>query len=164
MTFSFNYLRFGANLIGNKFSSEVFHPARGFKFNLLWQPRKLCSNWRSSHLETCTNFREPIDSVLVGVKSTILEYKKSSGGSRNEFCGICVTYVERLLQHNPPRLGLDLEVLQVVGVVGRAKSVHDGSIVIGVLVRGRHAEDVRSDAGILLDILDVFLARNEKKN
>lgn len=88
------------------------------------------------------------------------EYKKSS---RGEVEGIKVTYVEWLFQHNPSGLGLNFEVFQVVGVVGRAECVHNRPIVVGIFVRGGHAKDVGSDAGILLNVLDVFLeAFNEK--
>lgn len=63
------------------------------------------------------------------------EYKKSS---RGEVEGIKVTYVEWLFQHNPSGLGLNFEVFQVVGVVGRAECVHNRPIVVGIFVRGGH--------------------------
>lgn len=70
------------------------------------------------------------------------------------------TYVQWLLQHDPAGLGLDLKVLQVVRAVGGAQGVHDGAVVVGVLVRGGHAQDVGADAGVLLDVFDVFLKEN----
>ena len=73
-----------------------------------------------------------------------------------------MTYVERLPQVDPAGLGLDVEVVEVGGVNGRRDAVADGAVVVGVLVRCRHAEDVGADVGVLLHVLDVFLKFGDK--
>ena len=74
-----------------------------------------------------------------------------------------VTYVERLPQVDPARLGLDVEVVEVGGVDGRRDAVADGAVVVGVLVRRRHAQDVGAGVRVLLHVLDVFLKPRVKR-
>jgi len=67
------------------------------------------------------------------------------------------TYIERLLQEDPAGLGLDVEVIEVGGVVGGGEAVADGAVVVRVLVGGRDPKDVGPDVGVLFHVFDVFL-------
>lgn len=67
------------------------------------------------------------------------------------------TYVQRLSKVNPSRLGLDVKVIEVPGIEGRCQAVPDGSVVVRVLVGGRHTQDVRANVRVLFHVLDVFL-------
>ena len=66
------------------------------------------------------------------------------------------TYVERFGEDNPSGFGQDREVGKILGVVGR-QVVDDGAVVIGVLVRGRHTQNVGPDVRVLFHVLHVFL-------
>lgn len=68
-----------------------------------------------------------------------------------------MTYVERFLQDDPPGFRLDLKVVQIVARVRGGQRINDRAVVVGVLVRSRHSEDVRADAGVLFHVLHVFL-------
>ena len=52
---------------------------------------------------------------------------------------------------------MNVKVFEVGGVVGRGEAVPDGPVVVGVLVGGRHAQDVSHDVGVLFHVLHVFL-------
>lgn len=67
------------------------------------------------------------------------------------------TYVKRLLEHYPAGLGLYIEILQIVGIEGRTQAIDYGAIVVGIFVGGGNTQDVRTNAGILLNILHIFL-------
>ena len=67
------------------------------------------------------------------------------------------TYIEGFLEKYPSRLGVNVKVLEVGGVVGRGEAVPDGPVVVGVLVGGRHAQYVSHDVGVLFHVLHVFL-------
>jgi len=71
------------------------------------------------------------------------------------------TYVEWLLENYPSRFGLDFKVIQVGMILWRREGVDDGSIVIRILIGGRDAENIRTNARILFHILDVFLRKSE---
>jgi len=67
------------------------------------------------------------------------------------------TYVERFLQDDPPGFRLDLKVVQIVARVRGGQRVNDRAVVVGVLVGGRHSQNVCADAGVLFHVLHVFL-------
>lgn len=69
----------------------------------------------------------------------------------------CCTYVERLLEYDPAGLRLDLKVFEVLMIGSGVERVHDGTVVVGILVRRRHAQNVRANARVLLHILHIFL-------
>ena len=58
---------------------------------------------------------------------------------------------------------MNVKVLEVVPLEGRGEAVADGAVVVSVLVAGGHTQDVGSDVGVLLHILDVFLQHIECK-
>lgn len=71
-----------------------------------------------------------------------------------------ITYVKRFLQHDPTGLRLYLKVFQVVRTVRSAQRVHNGTVVVRVLVGSGNAQNVRPYACILFDIFHVFLKRS----
>lgn len=67
------------------------------------------------------------------------------------------TYVERLPQHNPAGLRLNLKIVQILCVVRRREAVNDGTVVVRVLIGSGNTQNIRANAGVLLHVLDVFL-------
>ena len=72
-----------------------------------------------------------------------------------------ITYVQGFSEIDPSRLGLDVKVVELCGVVGRGDAVADGPVVVRVLVGGRDAEDVGTDVRVLLHVLNVFLEKKQ---
>lgn len=72
------------------------------------------------------------------------------------------TYVQGLLQDDPSGLGLNLKVLQIVGVDGRRETVHYRTVVIRIFIGCRDTQDVRTDTRVLLHVLHVFLKDTDR--